>query len=111
LAWAIEGTGSYGYGLARFLAERGERVLEVERPVRRVGSGRGKSDPLDALRAARFALGVERPGSPRSGGARAALRALVSTREGAVSARRAALNQLRALIGPAQTQCAASSEP
>jgi transposase len=73
-------------------------VLEVERPVRVDGSGRGKSDALDALRAARSALGAERLASPRSGGARAALRALVSTREGAVSARRAALNQLRALI-------------
>ena len=33
-AWAIEGTGSYGAGLARFLARRGERVLEVGRTKR-----------------------------------------------------------------------------
>ena len=31
-AWAIEGTGSYGKGLARYLAERGERLYELERP-------------------------------------------------------------------------------
>ncbi|MBA2295011.1 MAG: IS110 family transposase, partial [Actinobacteria bacterium] len=33
-AWALEGSGSYGAGLARFLRERGERGLEVERPAR-----------------------------------------------------------------------------
>ena len=32
--WAIEGTGCYGAGLARYLASRGERVVEVERPAR-----------------------------------------------------------------------------
>jgi transposase len=31
--WALEGSGAYGAGLARFLSERGERVLEVERPA------------------------------------------------------------------------------
>jgi transposase len=67
-AWAIEGSGSYGQGLARFLAEQGERVLEVERPARTAAGGRGKSDALDALRAARAALGAERPATPRSGG-------------------------------------------
>src|SRR5437763_12515717 len=42
-AFAVEGTGSYGAALARFLAEQGERVLEVERPAR-ARAGRGKSD-------------------------------------------------------------------
>src|SRR3990170_5694984 len=51
-AFAIEGTGSYGKGLARFLAGRGELVLEIDRPRREGRSGRVKSDPLDALRAA-----------------------------------------------------------
>ena len=37
-AWALEGTGCYGAGLARFLAERGERVLEVERPARQINA-------------------------------------------------------------------------
>jgi transposase len=95
--WAIEGSGSYGAGLARFLAERGERVVEVERP-QRGERRRGKSDPIDALRAARGAVGEARLARPRAGGAREALRALVTTREGAVATRRAALNQLRALI-------------
>lgn len=48
--WAVEGSGAYGAGLARFLKERGERVLELERPVRTGSRGRAKSDALDALR-------------------------------------------------------------
>jgi transposase len=97
-AWAIEGTGSYGAGLARYLSERGERVLEVGRSRREPGRGRPKSDPLDAVRAARSVLGETKPAVPRAGGGRAALRALVTTREGAIATRRAGLNQLRALI-------------
>jgi transposase len=96
-AFAIEGTGAYGAGLARFLVKRGERVLEVERPAR-ARALRGKSDVLDAVRAARGMLGEEKPAQPRAGGERAQLQALVRVREGAVAARRAALCQLRALI-------------
>ena len=47
-AWAIEGTGSYGAGLARFLAGRGEAVLEVSRTPRTERRLRGKDDALDA---------------------------------------------------------------
>jgi transposase len=97
LLWAIEGSGSYGAGLARFLGERGERVVEIERP-QRSERRKGKSDRIDALRAARLALGEAKLALPRADGARAALRALVTTRAGAVATRRAALNQLRALI-------------
>jgi transposase len=96
-AFAVEGTGSYGAGLARFLAGQGERVHEVERP-QRTRAQRGKSDTLDAVRAARSLLGQERPATPRAGGPRAALQALLCAREGALDARRAALCQLRALI-------------
>jgi transposase len=96
-AFAVEGTGSYGAGLARFLAERGERVLEVARP-QRARAQRGKSDVLDAVAAARGLLGAERFAEPRAGGSRAALQALLCVREGALDARRAALCQLRALI-------------
>src|SRR6266508_329072 len=91
--WAIEGSGSYGAGLARFLAEQGERVVEVERP-QRTERTKGKSDRIDALRAARTALGQTKLALPRAGGARQALRALVTTRKGAVATRRAALRQL-----------------
>src|SRR5215218_8073304 len=50
-AWAIEGTGSYGAGLTRFLAGRGERVLEVGR-TKRERRSYAKTDALDAVRAA-----------------------------------------------------------
>jgi transposase len=96
-AFAVEGTGSYGAGLSRFLAEQCERVHEVERP-QRTRSRRGKSDTLDAVLAARSLLGQDRLATPRAGGSRAALQALLCAREGALDARRAALCQLRALI-------------
>jgi transposase len=96
--WAIEGSGSYGAGLASFLVEHGERVVEIGRRVRRDGRVRAKSDPLDAIEAAREALARPRQAAPRAAGDREALRVLVSTREGAVLARTAAINQLRALI-------------
>ena len=53
--FAVEGTGSFGAGLTRFLTGRGERVLEVGRLRRERRSG-GKSDALDAVRAARSVL-------------------------------------------------------
>jgi transposase len=96
--WAIEGSGSYGAGLAAFLGQHGERVVEIGRRVRRTGPSRAKSDPLDAIEAAREALSQPRHATPRAAGEREALRVLVNTREGAVLARTAAINQLRALI-------------
>jgi len=96
-AFAIEGTGSYGLGLTRFLGGRSERVLEVGRLKRERRSG-GKTDALDAVRAARSVLATERPSTPRSGGDRQALQALVAAREGAVNAKRAGLCQLRDLL-------------
>ncbi len=96
-AFAVEGTGSFGAGLTRFLTDRGERVLEVSRLRRERRSG-GKTDALDAIRAARSVLAQERPATPRAGGERQALQALVAAREGAVNAKCAALGQLRDLL-------------
>lgn len=96
-AWAIEGTGSYGAGLARLLAQRGERVLEVGRP-KREGRSRAKSDAIDALQAGRTLLGRSKLAQPRAGGRRETVRALVRTRAGALTAKRAGLCQLRALV-------------
>ena len=96
-AFAVEGTGSYGAGLTRFLTGSGERVFEVGRlPKQRRGGG--KTDALDAVRAARSVLAQERPATPRSNGEREALRALMAAREGAVNAKRAGLCQLRDLL-------------
>jgi transposase len=97
-ACALEGSGSYGAGLARFLSERGECVLEVERPARSGSNARLKSDSLDAERAARQLLAGTAGVRPRLGAQTQALRALLLTREGAVAACTAALNELRALI-------------
>jgi transposase len=96
-AWAIEGTGSYGAGLARFLAKRGEWVLEVGR-TRRERRSHAKTDALDALRAARSMLGEAELASPRAAGEREALRALMVARAGALAAKKAGLCQLRALL-------------
>jgi transposase len=95
--FAVEGAGSYGAGLTRLLVERGEWVVEVDRPKRPARRG-GKTDALDAVRAAREALAQERPAVPRRRGDRAALRVLLATRQGAVAARTCAINQLKALI-------------
>jgi len=96
-AFAIEGTGSFGAGLTRFLTGRDERVLEVGRLRRERRTG-GKTDALDAVRAARSVLTQRRPATPRAGGERQALQALVAAREGAVNAKRAGLCQLRDLL-------------
>jgi len=96
--WAVEGTGSYGAGLARYLADHGERLIEVERLVRAGDRARLKSDSLDAVRAARSTLGLTKLATPRQRGPRESLRALQTTREGAIAARTQALNQLRALV-------------
>lgn len=97
-AWAIEGTGSYGAGLARFLAGRGETVLEVSRTPRTERRLRGKDDTLDATRTARAALAADTLALPRAGERREALRLLLVARRSAVDVRREALTQLRAVI-------------
>jgi transposase len=96
-AFAVEGTGSFGAGLTRFLTVRGERVLEVGRLRRERRSG-GKTDALDAIRAARGVLAHSRLATPRASGEREGLRALMAAREGAVNAKRAGLCQLRDLL-------------
>ena len=96
--WAIEGTGSYGAGLARYLAGRGETVLEISRTPRAERRLRGKDDALDAARTARAALASETLALPRSGQRREALRLLLVARRSAVDVRREALGQLRGVI-------------
>nr|WP_208973657.1 IS110 family transposase [Streptomyces malaysiensis] len=96
--WALEGVGSYGAGLAAFLEDAGERVVEVCRPKRPAIRGGRKTDMLDAVRAAREALSTEHVIQPRTRGEREALRVLLATRQGAVLASTAAINQLKALI-------------
>jgi transposase len=96
-AFAVEGTGSYGAGLVRFLERAGLSVYECERP-RRQERRRGKSDLIDAALAARRLLGGEGLSLPRGGGRREDLRLLLLERRSAMQARTAALNQLSALL-------------
>lgn len=97
-AWAIESTGHYGAGLTAFLHERGELVLEVDRPKRPARRNGAKSDELDAIRAAREVLAKEHQTLPRRRGERAALQIVLRTRGGAVDARSDAIRSLRSAV-------------
>lgn len=95
----VEGTGSYGAGLARYLAAAGVRVVEVDRPDRQDRARQGKSDPLDAVSAARAAQSGRASGAPRGrDGAVEAIRALMVAKRSARQERTQAINQARALI-------------
>ncbi len=96
-AFAIEGTGSYGAGVARFLVAAGTEVYECERP-RRAERRRGKSDLIDATLAAGRLLQDSSLPRLRGGGVREDLRLLLLERRGAVRARTAALTQLQAVV-------------
>jgi transposase len=92
----IEGTGSYGAGLTRHLAEADVEVLEVDRPDRTDRRRRGKSDTLDAVCAAQAALAGRRASIPKSRDGRVeSLRVLKLTRATAIRARTKALQLLR----------------
>ena len=93
----MEATNSHGAGLTEFLTGHGERVVKVCRPKRPPRRGGRKSDVLDAVRAAREVLCSGHLIQPRRRGQREALRVLVTTRAGAVAARTAAINHLKAL--------------
>jgi transposase len=93
----VEGCGSYGTGLARFLADHGEAAFECERPRRGDRRG-GKNDVIDATLAARRVVSGEGLSLPRGAGRREQLRLLLLERRGAARARTAALNQPDAVI-------------
>jgi transposase len=98
ILWAMEGTRSYGVGLPRFLQRQGHQVIEVDSAKRPSRPGRGKSDALDAVRAARETLARDRHVTPRADGTREGLRVLLLARDSAVVARTATINALKALI-------------
>jgi transposase len=95
----IEGTGSYGAGLARHITAAGVRVVEVDRSDRQDRRRQGKSDPLDAVSAARAAQSGRARGAPKGrDGAVEAIRALMVAKRSARSERVQTINQARALI-------------
>ena len=95
----IEGTGSYGAGLARHMAAAGIQVVEVDRSDRQDRRRNGKSDPLDAVSAARAAQSGRARGAPKGrDGAVEAIRALMVAKRSARNERTQAINQARSLI-------------
>ncbi len=66
-AFGVDGTGSYGAGLTRFLRQRDYRVIEVNRPDRAARHRQGKTDPLDAEAAARAVLAGVATAVPKAG--------------------------------------------
>ncbi|RZL87602.1 MAG: IS110 family transposase [Variovorax sp.] len=95
----VEGTGSYGSGLTRYLETRGIAVIEVNRPDRSRRRSRGKNDPTDAESAARAVLADEARCTPKAqSGLAEARRTLSVARRSAVKAKTQAMNQLRALL-------------
>ncbi len=101
----IEGTGSYGAGLARHLVSIGVEVVEVNRPNRQLRRRWGKTDATDAQAAARAVLSGQATGTPKSGnGPVEAIRMLSVARRSAAKARTQAINQLHALVVTAPDQ-------
>jgi transposase len=95
----IEGTGSYGAGLARHVTTAGVRVVEVDRSDRQDRRRQGKSDPLDAVSAARAAQSGRARGAPKGrDGTVEAIRALMVARRSAAGERTQTINRARALI-------------
>jgi len=94
----VEGTGSYGVGLSRFLRSKGVEVVEVNRPNRQSRRNQGKSDPLDAVEAARAAISGRASGTGKTkDGPVEAIRVLVVAKRSARQARVKAIVQMRHL--------------
>jgi transposase len=95
----IEGTGSYGVGLMRHLTAAGVAVVEINRPNRQARRRHGKSDPLDAVAAARATLAGTDAGTPKTAnGIVESIRMLRLVRRSATGMRTQTMNQLRAVI-------------
>lgn len=98
----VEGTGSWGVGITRYLTKVGVRCVEVNRPNRQHRRRHGKSDTADAIGAARAVQGGIDTGAPRgNNGLAESLRVNRVAHRSAVTARTAAINQLRSLVSTA----------
>ena len=98
-AVGVEGTSSFGAALARRLAAAGYEVREVLRPKRNVRRREGKSDPIDAVAAARSVMAGDDAGLPKSSdGWVEALRHLNTQRAQLVSAMTAISNSANGLL-------------
>ena len=105
-AFGIEGTGSYGAGLARAVHRAGHHVVEVNRGDRRTRRAAGKSDTIDAEVAARSLLAGQSTAIPKTAdGAVEMIRQLKITRDTAMKARTTAMNTLKQIIVQAPPSC------
>lgn len=97
---AVEGTSSYGATLTRALSAAGMLVCEVKPPKRQARDGHGKTDQIDAVTAARTALGSDTTSLilPRADGLRSALRVLLVARHSIDTQRTSDRNALTALL-------------
>lgn len=96
---AIEGTGAYGAGLARYLSSEGVDLVEIDRPNRRIRRLAGKSDPIDAEAAARAGLARARTGTPKDRtGKVEALRNLRVARRSAIDQRADCIRRIKTLL-------------
>jgi transposase len=110
----VEGTGSYGVGLARHLHREGILVVEVDRPDRQKRRKLGKSDPIDAEAAARAALSGSATTTPkRRDGTVEQMRVLMIARRSARMQRNQTLNQLRQVVitGPDEVRARFKDRP
>jgi transposase len=95
----VEGTGSYGAGLSRFLLDQGVDVVEVDRPNRQLRHREGKSDPSDAVAPARAAISGQATVRPKfHNGPVEQMRILKVARRSARDQRVQSLNQIRHLV-------------
>ena len=109
--WAMAGTRHYGLGLARHLASQGEQVTEIDN-TRRAGKRRaGKSDAIDAVRAARELLARPHPAQMRADRDREALRLLMIDRDNAVQSCKTARAALAAVLVTARAAARAAAPP
>jgi transposase len=98
-AFGIEGTGSYGAGLARALVAKGLRVIEVGRINRQLRRRHGKTDTVDAESAARAVLAGDADGEPKLGdGTVEMIRHLKIARDTALKARTQAMVTLKTML-------------
>jgi transposase len=113
VAFRVEGCGSYGIGLARFLRRHGHKVIEVSRPPRK-GERRlaGKSDLIDARHAAREVLAGNATATPKSAsGTIESIRLVKIVRDTAVKAHTAAMITLKATLVTAADELRGELEP
>jgi transposase len=99
LGFGVECTGSYGAGLTSHLRRHGHRVIEVNRPDRRVRRQRVRSDPIDAENAARAVLEGTATATPKSAeGTVEMIRHTKIARDTAVKSRTQAMVAIKELI-------------